>query len=205
MKKVHALVFIFLAGCANMQNQAIKNSLEECKAKWAAPKFDSIRTKVSAFEKHTSTRYFLVDHYVADSEKELLLQYADLKDECANTAFDYALESMPWVLPALAAQQNRNLISFSELYYGRITYAEFNRLNSQSYSMYLDQMQKLHEEYMRLDIAARQNQIQAGQALFQAAKQFSTPQAQLPKLQGNTMYTNCQWLGQQMQCNTRTY
>lgn len=195
-----AISVLVLTGCANMQaQQEEKQIFAECQEKWKAPKFDVLRGKLSAFEKNTSTRYILVEDKVAESEKELLLKYADLKDECATRGFDFALKYIPWVLPALAESRERGLISFSELYNGRVSYGEFNRLGAQSYVLYLERWQKLQAEYARLGIAAQRNQIQASQNLLQAAQLLSTP---APQLQNNVVHTNCHWFGRQIQCTS---
>ena len=189
---------LVISGCATMQaQQEEKQMFAECKEKWKHHKFDTIRGKISAFEKNTSTRYTLIQDKVADSEKELLLDYSDLKDECANKAFDFYLKYIPWILPALAESRERSLVSFSELYNGRISYGEYNRLGAQSNALYLERWQRLQAEYARLSIAAQRNQIQASQNLFLAAQQLSTPP---PKLQSNIAHTNCQWIGRQIQC-----
>lgn len=203
MKIFSSLVIslLTLTGCANMQaQQEEKQIFAECQEKWKASKFDALRGKISAFEKNTSTRYVLIEDKVAESEKELLLKYADLKDECATRGFDFALKYIPWVLPAGAESRQRGLISFSELYNGRISYGEYNRLGAQSNALYLERAQKLQAEYARLAIAAQRNQIQASQNLLQATQQLSTP---TPQLQNNITYTNCQWFGRQIQCTSR--
>jgi hypothetical protein len=185
-----------------MQMQAQQEEqqiLSECQKKWQAPRFDGIRSKVSAFEKNISTRYVLIEDKASDSEKVLLLQYADLRDECANKAFDFGMKYVPWTLPALADSRERGLIAFSELYNGRISYGEYNSLGAQSKAMYLEDWQKLQSEYARLSIAAQKNQLQVNLNHLQAARQLSTPQ---PQLQKSITNTNCRWHGQNMQCTS---
>jgi hypothetical protein len=202
MKKALGLVIciLTLSSCTAMQAQnEEKKIVLECQNKWKNHIFDPIRGNISVFQKTTSTRYILVQEKASEADKKLLLDLADIQDECANKIFDFSLKYIPWALPALAESRERSLISFAELYNQRITYGEYNRLGAQSKALYLGRWQKLQAENARISIAAQRNQLQASQNLILATQQLSTPS---PQLQNNVTHTNCHWIGRQIQCTS---
>lgn len=189
------IVVLSLANCTTLQQQE-KAIVLDCQEKWGNPKFDELRKKVFWMEKSGATRYILIGEKVSPTEKNLLLDYADLKEECLTTLVNFILKHSPMVVPAIYEARERSIISFIDLYHGRISYGEYNRLGMQSQSTYMARWQKLSTEWNLLSLAAQRNQLQASQNLIQAA-QLIAPQ---PQFQPNVGYSNCQWYGQQIQC-----
>lgn len=196
---------LLLGGCnTNPAQQALlkkENQLvEDCKALKASPTLDPLRSKLPIGINPVPTRFVLIEDKVSQADKSTLLKYADITDSCAQMAFDYMLETQQmWLMPPFTKMRERSLTAFSELYGGRISYGEFNRLSAQSQAMYYEQWQELRVQQARLGLAAQSNQLQASRNLLFTAQQLSAPQ---PQLQRGMTHTNCQWFGQQMRCTS---
>lgn len=193
----------YLSGCAEIQVQQAKQEerqiVDDCKQKWKDPKFDSLRDKVAPYGEIVPTRYILVEEKPTEAEKKVLLQYADLRDECASKYFDFLYEKAPYGLPAFSENRERGTIGFFELYNRNISYGEYNRLKTHSSTIYLQRLQESYNEYAKLSVAAQRNQIEASKNLLQASQQLTAPQ---PQLQRNMTHTNCRWAGNQINCTS---
>lgn len=215
---IFIIALLFLTGCVDMQKKAtdqkVKVELQnyykardeiiaECNELDKNPKINPIRGKIIGYdEKGISkrTRYSLIEDIVTEPEKEALLIQADNWDVCSLKRTELERKYFPMLLPAYVEYNKRELSAFSELYHGRISYGEYNRLYYQSGQLSYNRRKELHEEYMSLPIPEQTNRIQANQLLFQAGMILSRP---APQLQRNTTHTQCSWMGNFLNCTSR--
>lgn len=179
--------------------QAKKQVIKDCRERWQNPKFDAIRGKISAFENNIPTRYTTVEDTASEDEREILLEYADLRDSCQNEMLEAVEEYYGWSLPGYYEYLLRFRTAFAELYAGKISYGEYNKLAQQSRALAKDRYDKLAMEYNRLPVAAQRNEIEAQKNRLELYRQFEAP---VSRLQGNLTHTNCHWIGEQISCTS---
>jgi len=179
--------------------QAKKQVIKDCRERWQNPKFDAIRGKISAFENDIPTHYTIVEDTASEEEKEILLEYADLRNSCQNEMLEAVVEYYGWSLPGYHEYRQRSRTVFAELYAGNISYGEYNKLAQQSRTISKDRYDKLAMKYNQLPVAARRNEIEAQNSRLDMYQDFAVPES---LLQGNMTHTDCHWVEQEVSCTS---
>lgn len=173
--------------------------IKDCRKQWKNPGFDVIRDKVSAFENHIPVRYTALENRASQEEKEVLLAYAELRNSCQKEMLEAVAEYYAWSLPGYYEYLQRFQTAFAELYAGTLSYGEYNKLAQQSRIISRDRYDELALEYNQLSIAEQRKRIEANRNRLHQDPQFVLPE---PRLQDKMTYTDCHWVGQQINCTS---
>jgi len=194
------LVTILSTGCAQFAaRQEVESIRADMKRTWNDPRFDVIRDKIPFDYNNMSSRFLLVDSYPNEAEIEALLLWEEASHVDAKKVNDFFIKYLPYAIPARIAQKNRFQMAFAELLKKRLTYSEFNRLNAQSYALFMAQLQEAEIQYASLRNQQRATQLAASRLLIEASRSFQRP---TKILDDGVRYTNCQWIGNTMNCQT---
>lgn len=174
-------------------------------------RFEPLRNKIAInLRPENATLEMLADKSVpTEEERRLIGVYKIARDTCADQGASFRASYAP---PGYVAAFNGNLIRVNELlarlYGGDISYGEFNRARAGNVSVTTSQMAEVeqqerdanarNEDRRRAAAGAALQNIQSQQLILQQQQQ----QQQLILQQNRPRNTNCQRIGNQLNCTT---
>lgn len=212
---------VAFAGCAQLdakkQEQLITAFQEDmraeaasCDAKFSDPAIDPIRTKVKAESVGEYSIVILGDKSkITESEKPAILAFDKAKTFCQlrmeNTYYKYFGSRYAPIFDEIKPASKTYL---TELYYGTITYGEYNTKSKNLADSIRPKIRAIDEQYRQQRMATEQQQAAGQQQLLNslmylnAVQQQRVDQMNYQIQQNRPIQTNCNSYGNQTNCTT---
>lgn len=197
-----------LVGCAQLRQQEATAHREQtdqfCDNLYKDQRLDVLRPKFPAdfTSGNISLRHLSDESYVSQNERDALLAYDELRDQCQEKFREGYQKYAPTHQYIYESYNNRQKYLMLSLYKSEVSYGQFFQLwkdNVQKGEEEAAEMNRLLQQQAHESALVRQRaQAQASQQMLLQAYQNMNQVNQRPAMTN----TNCRWVGNTLNCTT---